>query len=224
MMEVDSSKVSLQDRIETILASGKGTKINLCYAIYKLIEQASPADAPRLLQFTAEIIDTIESSEEISTGTFISTNEEEVLKDRYGELVDGMLKLLINDNPEEMDFYEGIWSIVNNPVLKDERARVFAFYYILIDSRIPYFHLEQGLKMANEDFQRRIKRLTKKLAKIRFILVRDFSQRTEGASLLVQELNSENSFEDQVILMSWLLSEFRRREQRLMNRLRDYRS
>ena len=217
-------KESLINQLEVILASCKGEKINLCYAMYKLIEQASPEDVSELLQFAAEIFDVTESCEKIFAEAFINENEESYLKSRYGNLADEMLKTLISDNPIKADFYKGVWDIVNNPFFKDEKARVFAFYYIFIDSRIPYFHLDQGLKMSNEDFQLHVKKLVKKKAKIRFIIVREFPQKTEEASLLLQEIDSEESLEDRTILMSCLISEFRRREKLLKDQIQYYKS
>jgi hypothetical protein len=212
----DSDKETLKIQIETLLASCNGEKINICYAIYRLIEKGLPEDIPDILQFTADIYDKVESCEKIFAEAYINKNEVEVLKSHYGEVVDEMLKSLINEDLIELEFYKKLWDTIKNPFFKDEKSRVFAFYYILIDKRMPYFHLDQGLKMTSIDFTMRAQKLSNKAAKIRFILAREFSQRTEEAFLILQEIDAEEETEDRAVLMAHLIALFRQREAALM--------
>jgi hypothetical protein len=135
----------LKNEIETVLSVGKGTKINLCYTIYNVIKKVSnPADAPELLQHVAEIFDDVESNEELEIEAYVNETEQGILKDKYGSLVDKMFEVLLSDNPTDEDFYRELWSIIDaNPMLRDDKARSFALYNILIDRRIPYYCLYQ---------------------------------------------------------------------------------
>jgi len=214
-----SNKDSIKNKIKTALASCTGEKINICYAMYKLIERGSPEDIPDILQFSAEIYDKIETCGKILAKAYINKNEVEELKAHYGDVVDEMLKTLINDNLTKSEFYRLLWDITQNPFFKDEKSRVFAFYYIFIDKRIPYFQLDQGLKMTDADFKNRIIMLSDKMAKIRFIIAREFTQRTEEASLILQEIDSEENSVDRAILMSYLIGLFRQNESILREHL-----
>lgn len=62
------------------------------------------------------------------------------------------------------------------------------------------------------------------IAKLRFILNHSFTQKTEEASLIVQELTRLETFEEQVIAMVAILSALRDEQKRLkkfLNRIID---
>ena len=80
-----------------------------------------------------------------------------------------------------------------------EASKIFAFYYIIMDSRVPYFELKQGYEMSNESYRRlRLKHATT-LKRVRYILNADFNQKTERASLLLDELGAEMPREDTTV-------------------------
>ena len=70
----------------------------------------------------------------------------------------------------------------------DHAAKTFAFYYILIDRRIPYFELTEGYLMENDAFKRLYHDYAEEVCKIRYILSTDMKQKTERASLVLKEL------------------------------------
>lgn len=197
----------LQAEIDTTISLGRGTEINTCFTLYKIIERANPADKGALIQHAAEGFDSAESSEEIEIDSFINATEEKQLQEKYGDLVDEMLKLLLDENPPEDQFYQALGDLLLNPILRDEKSRAFALYYFLIDKRLPYFHLESGLRMSDEDWRITNQRLSKQKTKIRFILATDFSQRSEKADLLLKELDAVERHEERVTLLGYIVHE-----------------
>lgn len=194
----------LHKEIDTILNLTKGTTINICYAIYKIIEKALPEDKPELLRYVAEIFGTTDSSDEIIIEDYISEYERNQLTERYGKLVDELLAILLKDNQKEEDFYISVMDMIHNPLFMTEKAKSFVLYYVLIDKRIPYFRLEQGLKLSNEDFKTYNARLRMQRAKIRFILATDFHQKSEEADLLLKEIDKTQGTE-RILLMVHIL-------------------
>ena len=63
-------------------------------------------------------------------------------------------------------------------------------YYVIIDKRIPCFHLDPAslYSLSNERFQQIRNENMTSIQKIRFILKAHFSQKTERASVLLAEL------------------------------------
>ena len=212
MAEQVAGLEELSREVDTTLALGDGKKINICYALFKIIEKVKPDQQPALLRHVAESFDESESSHELKIGDFISDNEKDQLKKKYGDLVDEMLDMLLNENPQEDHFYKSLWEMLHNPIFGDEKSRIFALYYVLIDRRIPYFHLEAGFKMSNEDWRSTSLRLRRERAKIRFILASHFSQRSEEGDLILKELDRAQTYEDKISLIGYMLFELRTRE------------
>ena len=78
LVESDEEKLA-RGRIESTLRLGRGDKINLCFQIFNFIKSVSRERQPPVFQFTCEIFDGIESSEELDVPIKISENEKETL-------------------------------------------------------------------------------------------------------------------------------------------------
>ncbi len=193
MTTQDPAFDELQSRVDVVLTQGKGDKINVCYVLFEILERCPDNSRTHLLKYLAGVFGEVESSEELDIDQYmedeyISENEVHSLKRKYGEVVDSMLKVLISENPPEDKFYEELWNLVNNPLLEGKKSKVFALYWVLIDKRIPYFHLDRGQRMANQDFAAIYAKIQRSRAKVRFILSLDFDQRTEEADLVLREI------------------------------------
>ena len=207
-------------QIDTTLALAKGEKVNICYALLKIIESAPEQDQPALLRHTTESYESAGSSQEISIDDYITKNEESAIRKKYGGLINNMLEVLIEENREESEFYAHLWSLINNPILRDDKDRAFALYWLLIDKRLPYFRLEEGFKMSNEDYRSSMLRLRRDRARIRFIMSREFDQKTERADLILKQID-EASGSDRVILMSEVIKQTKSSSEGIEAMLRD---
>lgn len=210
----------LYAEIDAAVTKTSGKKVNIAYAIFKIIEQAGPDQRVALLQHLANVWDEDESSKELPAPALITENELEELKKRYGKLVDQMLKMSMDDNPPEDTFYGRLWELVSNPVFVDEKSRVFALYWTLIDKRIPYYHLDSGLRMSNEDWKSLASELNDKRNKLRFILAADLEQSSQRADLLLREILSEEDHPRRVRLMGSALF-FARKQSEAIDELAD---
>ncbi|HEY1203309.1 MAG: hypothetical protein ABSH46_03890 [Bryobacteraceae bacterium] len=214
------SKDECCTRVSVILATARGEKINICYGLFGVIEQAPKDQQHLVLRHAAEHFDDDESSEELDMGAPISEDEKNALKDRYGSLVDEMFGVVLKENLSEDDFYRSLWDTLHNPLLRDKKAQVFALYFTFIDRRMPYFHLDEGLKMSNEEFREAFQRTQQRWAKIRFILTtKSFSQKSEQADLVLKELDGAPDYKQRLVLIARLIAELKRYEERLRARL-----
>ena len=201
--------------IDAILTLTKGNAINISYALLQMLESAPPEEQSELLKYVAEHFGIFESSEEIPIDVYINDNQLSTLKARYSKVVDSMFEMILASSPPVEDFYRSFNSlIIHNSVFEDDQARAFAMYWILIDRRIPYFELGQGLKISNEEWQAISKKLRLEKTKIRFILATNFTQRSEGADLLLKVIDSPQYQQERVYLFGYTLELARETERR----------
>jgi hypothetical protein len=191
--------------IETALSVARGDKVNIVFAIYQIVNSSPQNDQPTLLRHAAELFDVVESNDQVDAVVAITADEKNQMQRKFGGTIDAMLHSLIGANLDEPKFYESLWHmIVCNPFFKTDKEKAFVLYYVLIDAKIPYFKIGMGLKMSNEDFAQRQRKLSLPAAKIRFLLARKFEQRTEQADLILKEFERNNE-SDRAVLLAFLI-------------------
>ncbi len=217
--EAEGEFASVCAQIDATLKNAHGEKVNICYAILKIIESASQPQRGLILRYFLEDFDTVQSNEELNiediVQDIIDKHELDQLKKKYGTIVDALFEMILKENPPEDDFYTALWNVLTNSIFGDEKARAFGLYWVLIDRRTPYFHLERGLRMADDQFKAAVRRVFQKAAKIRFILDSEFQQRSEEADLVLNVLDSVENREDRAALLAIMLLNFRTTEERL---------
>ena len=176
--------------IDKVLYQAKGDSFDMVDVLYQIIIQ-SDIDIQRIaFQHVCELFGSVESSENFGISPSQYQLNKDSLKEQYGEYVDSLLAMFIKQNLENEEFYSKLWQAITNSVVFDnDEKRIFAFYYILIDVRIPYFHLDPAslYSISNERFKLIRQKYVTAEQKIRFILKADFSQKTEQASALLAE-------------------------------------
>lgn len=199
----------IKSYLSTVSRNTKSDRINICAYIYpKLAKLADNSEAVGVLRFFYENADSIESSEKEKVEVLITEDVVDSLQKQYASIVNALFEKLLKSNLLEDLFYQKLWEIIfTNPSFEDENARVFALYYIWIDARIPYFHLEEGLMMSESEFQTLKKDLYTKISKARFILwTTMFKQKTARASAILKLLNELNDEKEKAVLMAHILS------------------
>lgn len=197
-LETYLSEVRLRDKID---------RINVCLYLYELLIHNSDR-AVELLSFFYEKANSIKSSHEKVAKIEISEVLYDDLIKQYGNVVDTLFEQILFKNLPKEQFYSQIWErIISSPVFEDKQGKAFALYYIWIDVRIPYFQLEDGLSMSNDEFRELTESLMTDIIEARFIMRTPFfSQRTARASVLLDLLNNISDRKKQAVLMSHILS------------------
>lgn len=154
----------------------------------------------------------------------ISPAKQDELKSLYGETVDSLIEVCIKralrDQLDADSFYSAIWnSIVHNSLFAEQEERIFATYYVLIDKRIPFFTISEGLSMDNTDFRRLISDCKDSIQIIKFILALDFDQKTQEASNLLDVILNQDTYEKKVVLLANILTEVRKDGRELVSDL-----
>ena len=129
----------------------------------------------------------------------------EDLAPKYGQVMDALLGASIAANLTEDDFYKMLWEHLHNPFFSDDRIQGFCLFWALLDDRIPYFRLEQGLRMGEDEYRNRHLQLYTSYAKTRFILRSPFEMVTEQAALILDLIQDIEDRSDQVIVLADLI-------------------
>ena len=123
-----------------------GQPFDVCDVLFKMVSASDTSQQAELFQYVCEIFGTIKSNEKSPISISEYSAQKDRLEEQYGDIVNSIIKTFGQQNSEEIVFYRSLWSIINSPLLFDTEAKkVFAFYFVLIDKRIPYFKIDDGL-------------------------------------------------------------------------------
>ncbi len=176
-------------KIRDFLYSADASSFSICANIYEIIINAENQARPKLFEMVATLYEDIESDETVRIAESPFESQEDALEEQYGKLVNSFIAFYISQHYNTELFYEKMWeTIQSNLFFPNDAAKVFAFYYIMIDKRIPYFELIDGYQMSNEAYQSLRRKHSEELRKIRYINNIQFNQKTEHASLILNEI------------------------------------
>lgn len=211
-----SVEQSFEEWLNDVLSKVKGERLDIAAAVYKEIQ--SEKDSVRAFQYFLQNADDIISTEEQEIPPRYTAAETQKLKNNCASCVMGILNSALNKNCSEDAFYELLWnSIANhNPLLPGEDDVIYAIYLIWQDGRIPYFQLEEGLKMTNERFAEVIRKNKSLIKKANFIIRSSLEQRTEVSGLLLKLLSECETQEDATVVLAQTLA---RLEQKIVSQI-----
>ncbi|HIW41121.1 MAG TPA: hypothetical protein H9743_03125 [Candidatus Mediterraneibacter vanvlietii] len=205
MEKTEKAIETIKQSIIEILKNYSGSKEDIAYLIYNNAIINS-GNEPLAMALFFEISEEIESNNKKHAEKVFSEEEKYQLTLTYGKMIDGALEALLRRGLSKADFYGELWSFINeSKMLSDKKLKAFTLYYLWIDVRLPYFELEDGIKMSNEDFIDISKNLTEEIKRIRFILNTPTDQKTERASRLVNMIENLVSQEEKTVLMAHIL-------------------
>lgn len=194
-----------RERIISLMQVIGGERINVCGEVFKVIKEED-AHGGELLQFFCESTEGIESSGEMEASVLFTEGEVLDYTKTYGKIVDGILEKMFCEKPPADAFYNELWrKITLEELFGDEKAQIFAMYYIWIDVRIPYFQLPETIKLTASEYHAGIEKLRNKIQEARFILFSDFDHWTEVSHLLLKLLDSIEDETERTILLACIM-------------------
>lgn len=183
----------------------------------------------KLWDLSADIVDYIYSeTEEIQQKIFIAflrdvdtgeiqlsdiderlTMSEEQFKEfrDVSKTADRILHNLVNSNISEDDFYEKLWAKFNDEDLftrSDDRTALLL--YLWLNPCIPYYQLNEGCSMEDQEFEENIEQLSDVLRKAKFIIFKRIRQKTQRVSLLMELADSIDDYKKRVVFWSCVMS------------------
>ena len=212
-----------REEIDYLLEKYSGRVVDLCYEIIEGIQEKSFDEQIDIMGYLCEKFGYVQSDKTIELPQHISEDDLESLEDMHGKFVDDILeaslKKAYTNEMDSISFYELLWgAITKSGILSDIEEKTFALYYILIDRRIPYFSLNKGMRMEDDEFERIKKSNYEVIKRIRFVLSNSFSQE---ASILLDEILKAESYEEQVVLFAFVLGLLRENQKRLFEKIQE---
>lgn len=191
--------VNKMKEVKNIINNFEGEVYDLCY---KLLED----EANEKVVFEYVCLNLLELPENTTIHIKKYFTEEEIneYKLLYGDLINGLIRSTIKRCDYGMlqpkEFYNNLWQsyCVNFTTLKE---KAFAFYYTLIDKRIPYIYIGKPLSMEQSRYEKLVDENEEILNKINYIFKSAYLQKTEMSSLILQCLDNIDDFEIKVIAL-----------------------
>lgn len=202
---------SFEEWIGSFLGRIKGDKLDIAALLYARIQKEENPTAA--FQYFLENADEVVSSEEEEIENSFTAEESKRLQKKCDVLIAGIIENLLAENTSAQEFYQRLWTdgICNNALLQDEKEKAYTLYRIWQDSRIPYFQLDQGMKMSNETFMECSEKNRHLIKKAFFIINSSFEQRSQQGDLLLRVINECETDEDKVVVMVQILGNIERK-------------
>ncbi len=206
----------------SVIVSHSQLDVNLCAVAYELLKTCEPSERS---QAFAEFIKSIrhdESDETMKLPVVITEREAANLMIRYGSYVDQKLDQLLKENLDENDFYVNLTDFIYcDEMLQDSKAGTIAIFDCVIDKRLPYHKLDVSgaISMENEQYVEVMRSIGDELLeKIDSAMLYDFGQKTERAGVVLSLVESKDSREERVVLLSRAFNHYEKQFIRLQER------
>lgn len=181
-----------------------GELYNLLYKVVCESEKLSED-----FQYICENLIKDKTDKTVAISQEISTYEYDKIVTMCEDLIEGILnsviKTAIYGLIEENAFYEVLCRKYRAAFENDKELAV-ALEFALKDDRIPFVYLGKPLSMDQEEYKERIDRNRDSIQKIHYALNTDYSQKTEGASVILNILQNVADYKDRVVVLSQLIT------------------
>lgn len=192
---------------------------NLAYVIFQIISSVPVDDRGALIKYAVEhdarsvVFDQglpKFSTKSLKLDPVLTQNDIANFQERLGSLVDAFLDVIFREQWDADGFYEQVASMLENPIFRSDKEKGFAFYWFYVDKRIPYFQLDEGMSMSDDDWRDLGIALRPDTARIRYILATDWISRSSQSDHLLRIFEGRSDVE-RVRLMAFLVWELESR-------------
>lgn len=191
--------------IRDIIKTYAGEDIDLCFYILQVLKEKDNS-AVGLMEFFENI------GLQKSNGSFVLAkvieNEELAKMDSlYSKYINMFLKTLMEkahlENWNKTKFYEYLWNSLNTDlILEDDKIRSFAMLKYAQSDLIPYIEVCKPISMNDEEFSKILRANMSSVNKIKHIVSLNYSQKTEVASLILNEILSVKTEKEQSVILA----------------------
>ncbi|MBQ9167665.1 MAG: hypothetical protein IJX67_04560 [Oscillospiraceae bacterium] len=209
--------VSVIEYISTI----DGYLGDICSDVYFLYLKKNDQAYNNLRTFLESWYD-IESDKSISVKVYYSEDDYRECFDDIRSVIDRLLSNLVEKNYPSETFYSNLWDSINNDILFDsDLEKICAVLFVLLSSKIPYFQMEEALRMSDEEYWKVSREVDEQYKKAVFALNRGYDQRTEVASQIVRFFKEIEGETQQVVYIAKLIGYFRFEIHRLEEKIKE---
>lgn len=204
-LQRDTEEPVFGEWLRDVLSRIKGEKIDIAALVYNRLQREE--DPQAAFRYFLDNADEIDSTKEEDAEQIFTATEIQQLRKKCDSLIEGILNRFLSENDSEGEFYNRLWTegVCGNTLLQSDKERIYALYKIWQDGRIPYFQLDEGLAMTNEQFGDCCNKNRQLIKKAFFIINSAFSQRSQQSDLLLEVLKECETDEDKAVVMAQIL-------------------
>lgn len=197
------------DDFREYLHNAVGKPYDIYYKAYNDFLLRMEQDSDKQLCFKELLTWSLLPDGKYETPIFHTEEEYESFINNASKVMKGVLDNLISSKPSEDDFYRELYKVISMPLLfQNTEDRIGAILYLINSPFIPYYSLEEGIKMDEQEFRNLTKETYKALTKLVFILYSKIEQRTEVASLILKVFDEIEDPKAKAVLMANFIGYF----------------
>lgn len=122
-------------------------------------------------------------------------------------LIQSIIGNLAKQNMSEKMFYHKLWEkIQDNILFPDEDEQIYFLSCLWKSNLIPYFQLDDGIRMENDEYRERLKKMSALLKKVDYMMYAPLKQKTQRASLLMDLAQQITDERDKTVFWAYTLS------------------
>ena len=191
--------------IMDIIKTYAGEDIDLCFYILQVLKEKDNS-AAGLMDFF-ENIGFQKSNSSFILPKVIGNEELAKMDSLYSKYINMFLKTLMEkahlENWNKTKFYEYLWNSLNTDlILEDDRVRSFAMLRYAQSDLMPYIEVGKPLSMNDEEFSKILTENRSVVNKIKHIVALNYSQKTEVASLILNEVMSVKTEKERAVILA----------------------
>ena len=191
--------------ITEIIKTYAGEDIDHCFYTLQLLKQKDNP-AVELMEFF-ENVGLQKSNGSVTLAQIIGNEELAKMDSLYSKYINMFLETLVEkahlENWDKLKFYKYLWNCLNTDlILEDDKVRSFAMLRYAQSDLIPYIEIERPLSMNDDEFSKILRDNRNVVNRIKHIVALNYSQKTEVASLILNEIMSKKSEKEQAVLLA----------------------
>lgn len=215
-------KTKLGPRDYLSKAKYNGSIEDYCGNFYRLFLRDESNKKKRLESFVMLLEWSGESDESVEIDELFNEDDYRKTCSSVSPVIKKIVDNLADECLDETAFYTAILEKISDDVLfSNELEKICAIVMLLFNPKIPYFKLEQTLKMDNEKFQEISKSIQRDITKAFFVIQFGYSQKTEIASQLYSIVNKHNDETERIVLIANIIGYYTFQIKMLKNKLNE---
>lgn len=200
------------EKLMSLISTYEGRDIDLCYYVFESLKGLSKQDSAQGLKLFFEEVKRVKSSQTFKLEIKVLEDDLKQYHKIYAKYINELLNTLVKkahlNNWTVDEFYNVLWEIlINDRMFNEDNVCAFVILCLAQSPLLPYVELGKPVEMDNDKFSSLIQAQMMSIQKIQHILGLGLEQKTEVASLILEELLQVQDREKQIVLLAVIFDE-----------------
>lgn len=200
------------EKLMNLISTYNGRDIDLCYYVFEYLKGLNKQNSAQGLKIFFEEIKKVKSNQTLKLEIRVTDDALRQYHKLYAKYISELLNTLVKkahlNNWSVDEFYDVLWEIlINDRIFNDDAISAFVILCLAQSTLLPYVKLGKPVEMDNNKFFSLIQDQIMTVQKIQHILGLEMEQKTEVASLILDELLQIQDREKQIVLLAVIFDE-----------------